>query len=303
MTRRRSVRKPRRVQVQFWRRGESQAYTGYTTNISTTGMFLATTGPQPPGTRLRIEIMDGHHGFVVEGLVVHARKVRGDMMRLTHPGMGIRFLNVAELVRELIPVLPGETEEIPEEERLWGEGGSPSMSAASGASATSAASAASASLPATKPVRLGAPLTEPLHPVSPSPPPAPPADSPTVRPAAAGARLSGTQPKPVDTAGSFTVQFLGPAEFIHVFERDIVNGGLFVSTRYPGRLQEVVNVELLPPLQHAEPVFFRARVVQRFEPHGSDFGPNLLSGMGVEILELPALLTRLLPVVERARLS
>ncbi len=295
MTRRRSVRKPRRVQVQFWRRGESQAYPGYTTNISTTGMFLATTGPQPPGTRLRIEIMDGHHGFVVEGLVVHARKVRGDMMRLTHPGMGIRFLNVAELVRELIPVLPGETEEIPEEERLWGEEGSPSMAAAS------ASSTASASLPATKPVRLGAAPTEPLHPAP--PPPAPPAASSTVRPAAAGARLSGTQPKPVDTAGSFTVQFLGPAEFIHVFERDIVNGGLFVSTRYPGRLQEVINVELLPPLQHAEPVFFRARVVQRFEPHGSDFGPNLLSGMGVEILELPALLTRLLPVIERARLS
>jgi hypothetical protein len=234
----------------------------------------------------------------VEGLVVHARKVRGDMMRLTHPGMGIRFLNVAELVRELIPVLPGETEEIPEEERLWGEEGSPSMAATS---ASSTVSAASASLPATKPVRLGAPPAEPLHPAPPSP--EPPAASPTVRPAAAGARLSGTPPKPVDTAGSFTVQFLGPAEFIHVFERDVVNGGLFVSTRYPGRLQEVINVELLPPLQHAEPVFFRARVVQRFEPHGSDFGPNLLSGMGVEILELPTLLTRLLPVIERARRS
>jgi hypothetical protein len=267
------------VQVQFWRRGELQAYPGYTTNISTTGMFLATTGPQPPGTRLRIEVMDGHHGFIVEGLVVHARKVRGDMMRLTHPGMGIRFLGVAELVRELIPVLPGETEEIPEEERLWGEEGSPSMSAVSAASAASAASPSPAS--ATKPVRLGAP------------PPEPPAATPPVRPVT----------KPVDSAGSFTVQFLGPAEFIHVFERDIVNGGLFVSTRYPGRLQEVINVELLPPLPHAEPVFFRARVVQRFEPHGKDFGPNLLSGMGVEILDLPALLTRLLPVVERARRS
>jgi len=290
MTRRRSVRKPRRVQVQFWRRGEPQAYPGYTTNISTTGMFLATTGPQPPGTRLRIEVMDGHHGFIVEGLVVHARKVRGDMMRLTHPGMGIRFLNVAELVRELIPVLPGETEEIPEEERLWGEEGSPSMSAAS---------AASASASAPKPVRLGAPPTEPLHPAA--PPPAPPVAPPPAPPVTAGVRLSGTPPKPVDSAGSFAVQFLGPAEFIHVFERDIVNGGLFVSTRYPGRLQEVINVELLPPLPHAEPVFFRARVVQRFEPHGKDFGPNLLSGMGVEILDLPALLTRLLPVVEHAR--
>jgi hypothetical protein len=273
------------VQVQFWRRGEPQAYPGYTTNISTTGMFLATTGPQPPGTRLRIEVMDGHHGFIVEGLVVHARKVRGDMMRLTHPGMGIRFLNVAELVRELIPVLPGETEEIPEEERLWGEEGSPSMATA-----------------ATKPPPARA--VPPTEPVRPAPPPAePPVAPPPTHPVTAGVRLSGTPPKPVGSAGSFTVQFLGPAEFIHVFERDIVNGGLFVSTRYPGRLQEVINVELLPPLPHAEPVFFRARVVQRFEPHGKDFGPNLLSGMGVEIFDLPALLTRLLPVVEHARRS
>jgi len=294
MTRRRSVRKPRRVQVQFWRRGEAQSFPGYTTNISTTGMFLATTGPHPPGTRLRIEVMDGHHGFMVEGLVVHARKVRGDMMRLTHPGMGIRFLSVAELVRELIPVLPGETEEIPEEERLWGEEGSPSMSAASSVS-TSASSAS-----VTQPVRLG---PSPTEPVRPAPPPEPPAAPPPGRSVTAGVRSPGAQPKPVDSAGSFTVQFLGPAEFIHVFERDIVNGGLFVSTRYPGRLQEVINVELLPPLPHAEPVFFRARVVQRFEPHGKDFGPNLLSGMGVEILELPALLTRLLPVIELARRS
>jgi len=232
MTRRRSVRKPRRVQVQFWRRGESQASPGYTTNISTTGMFLATTSPQPPGTRLRIEVMDGHHGFMVEGLVAHARKVRGDMMRITHPGMGIRFLSVTELVRELIPVLPGETEEIPEEERMWGEEGSPSM--AKPGSATSAM----------KP-------PEPVRPVAAaSAPPASPSVSPPVspsigRPVTAGVRASGTYPKPVEAAGAFTVQFLGPAEFVQVFERDIVNGGLFVSTRYPGRLQEVINVEIL----------------------------------------------------------
>jgi hypothetical protein len=285
MTRRRSVRKPRRVQVQFWRRGEAQASPGYTTNISTTGMFLATTSPQPPGTRLRIEVMDGSHGFIVEGLVVHARKVRGDMMRITHPGMGIRFLSVAELVRELIPILPGETEEIPEEQRLWGEEGSPSLATSTGA---------------LKPPPAGAALpAEPVRPVQASP--APPAAPPPGGLVSPGVRATGSSPKPAQAAGAFTVQFLGPAEFVQVFERDIVNGGLFVSTRYPGRLQEVINVEILPPLPHAEPVAFRARVVQRFEPHGNDFGPNLLAGMGVEIIDLPALLARLLPEISRAR--
>ena len=82
-----------------------------------TGMFLATNSPQAPGTRLRIEVLEGDRGFVVEGVVAHARKTRGDMMRLSHPGMGIRFLGVDELVRELIPSIPGDpredTEEIP----------------------------------------------------------------------------------------------------------------------------------------------------------------------------------------------
>src|SRR5918996_237440 len=121
MTRRRSVRRLRRVQVQFWRRGELQSYPGYTTNISTTGMFLATNSPQPPGTRLRIEVMNGDQGFIVEGVVAHARRTRGDMMRLSQPGMGVRFLSVEEMVRELIPVMPGETEEFPESDRNWGQ--------------------------------------------------------------------------------------------------------------------------------------------------------------------------------------
>ena len=99
----------------------------------------------------------------------------------------------------------------------------------------------------------------------------------------------------------FNVGFLGPADLLEVFQRDIVQGGLFVSTRFPGRLQETVHIELHPPLPNAEPIQFRARVVQRFEPHQDDLGANLLAGMGVEILELPAVLERLRPIVERLK--
>lgn len=273
------------MQVQFWRRGEAQAYAGYTTNISTTGMFVATNSPQPPGARLRIEVMDGSHDFVVEGVVAHARKVRGDMTRISHPGMGIRFLSVEELVRELIPVLPGESEEIPEAERLWGPAGPPVQAAATAPAETVAAPP---------------PPTPPWSPSSPTPQTPPPALTP-----AAGTRpVRPPEPaRPVDGMGAFNVQFLGPAEFLEVYARDIVNGGLFVSTRYPGRLQETIKVDLLPPLPAAEPVSFRARVVQRFEPRGNDFGANLLSGMGVEILDLPAVLERLRLIVERLRAS
>src|SRR5687767_401947 len=90
------------VQVQFWKRGEPHAHPGYTTNISLTGMFIGTSSPLPPGTRLRVEVLEGNRGFMVEGVVAHARKVRGEMMRLSQPGMGVRFLSVEDLVRELV---------------------------------------------------------------------------------------------------------------------------------------------------------------------------------------------------------
>lgn len=265
MTRRRAVRRPRRVQVQFWKRGEPHIYPGYTTNISTTGMFLATNSPQPPGTRLRVEVLEGDRGFIVEGVVAHARKTRSDLMRLTQPGMGIRFLAVEELVRELIPaILPGETEAIPEEPAA------PPPTAAPRPVVTQNAAPPAVPVP---------PLAVPAPP-APAPPPA---------------------PRPTDGGGAFSMGFLGPAEFLEVFQRDIVNGGLFVSTRYPGRLQETVRIELRPPVSGAAPVLLSARVVQRFEPQEGSFGPNLLSGMGVEILDLPAVLAELRPVVEKLK--
>lgn len=275
MTRRRSIRRPRRVQVQFWKRGEAHAHPGYTTNISMTGMFLATNSPQVPGTRLRIEVLEGDRGFVVEGVVAHARKTRGDMMRLSHPGMGVRFLGVDELVRELIPSIPGDaasdTEEIP------GTRSAPAWVPPPPAVAA----------PPWPTPEMPAPAAEVPQP---APPPAPP-ETP-VRPAAPPI------PRPTEGAGVFSVNFLGPADLVEVFQRDIVHGGLFVSTRFPGRLQETVQIELHPPIQNAQPIQFRARVVQRFEPHEESLGENLLAGMGVEIQDLPAVLERLRPIVE-----
>ena len=257
MTRRRSLRRPRRLQVYFWKRDDPQHYPGYTTNISLTGMFLATNSPQPPGTRLRVEVTDGARGFIVEGVVAHARKVRGDMVRMTQPGMGVRFLPVEELVRELVAIGPAEVEEI---------GDLPGM-------------------------------PEDVEPL-PAPPPSPPPASPPPLAAAPPPRAPQTSIlPPSEGIGVFSVQFLRPRDFLEVYRRDIVNGGLFVSTRYPGRLQEIVQVELHLPLPSVQPVAVRARVVQRFDPQGEDSHPNLLAGMGVELLDLPRVLEALRPIV------
>ena len=259
--------------MQFWKRGEPHAYPGYTTNISLTGMFIATRSPLPPGTRIRIEVLEGDRGFMVEGVVAHARKVRGELMRLSQPGMGVRFLSVEDLIRELVPAGYG-IEDLP-----------PGQVVAE-------------PLP---PLQEGAverePLWEPV-PAAPEPPPAagPPPPPAPARPAAPVSPI----PTPREGAGTFAVHFLSPSEFLEVYRRDIVNGGLFVSTRYPGRLQETVTVELHPPFPLARPVLVRARVVQRFEPTGDSFGPNLLAGMGVELLDLSSVVESLQPYVQGA---
>jgi hypothetical protein len=293
MSRRRAVRRPRRVQVHFWRQGDSTAYVGYTTNISLTGMYIATNSPVQSGSRIRIEVVDRDRGFMVEGVVAHARKIQAELARLGQSGMGVRFLTVEELVRELIPAGISGTEEIPRE-------------------------------PTPRPEPTPVPPPPPQIPELPPPPalapprpaPAPPRPAPAPpRPAAAPPKHSPAPPTPpapappgparppvpvAPSGGSFTVRFAGVEEFLEVYRRDIRQGGLFVSTLYPARLQETVNVELFPPLPFPDPVVVRARVVQRFEPH-ADSGPNLLAGMGLELLELEMLLERLGPVVERLK--
>ncbi|MFL6193942.1 MAG: PilZ domain-containing protein [Thermoanaerobaculia bacterium] len=263
MSRRRAVRRPRRVQVHFWRQGEPTSYVGYTTNISLTGMFIATNSPMPSGARVRVEVVDRDRGFMVEGVVAHARKMQAELARLNASGMGVRFLSVEELVRELIPAGLSGTEEIPQ-------------------------------------------AAPPVAPPPPEPPPSPVAPAPASEKAAAAAPPPVPPAPPAPAApvaasgGSFSVRFSGPDEFLEVYRRDILQGGLFVSTMYPARLQETVSVELFPPGPFPDPLLVRARVVQRFEPQ-SDSGPNLLAGMGLELLDLPTLVDRLQPVVQRLR--
>jgi Tfp pilus assembly protein PilZ len=267
--------------VNFWKQGEPTSYIGYTTNISMTGMFIATNSPLPSGVRVRIEIVDRDRGFMVEGVVAHARKIRGELARISQSGMGVRFLSVEELVRELIPAVFGQTEEIP---RDLDRG---SVAPSEGPSGEPE-----------PPMEHAAP--PPPTPVAPSPEPKPPEPFP---PAAAAPFTPEKLVAPVTASGgSFSVSFSSTDEFMEVYRRDILQGGLFVSTRYPARLQETVLVELHPPIPTAEPLTVRARVVQRFEPSSDPYAsPNLLSGMGLELLDLPLLVEKLQPVMRLLR--
>jgi hypothetical protein len=280
-SRRRAVRRPRRVQVQFWRQADPAAYVGYTTNISLTGMFIATNNPIPSGSRIRVEVIDRDRGFMVEGLVAHARKMQPELARLNQSGMGVRFLSVEELVRELMPSGLGETGEVSRDVTRAEPVAPPSfMPPAASPSQTLLIpnlAASSDLLQSPDPV---------VTPRAPDPTKPTKVKHPAVPVAASG--------------GSYSVRFAGIDEFLEVFDRDILQGGLFVSTRYPARLQETVSVELFPAGPFVPPVMMRARVVQRFEPDMGG-GLNLLSGMGLELLEVAAVIAALEPVVARLR--
>ncbi len=103
MNRRQSQRYARRVQVAFWKQGDAgRSFSGYTTNMSVSGMFVSTNTPLGRGNRLRIEVLDPERGFLVEGVVTHAVKTPQQLQAVRLSGMGVRLLKVEELIANFL---------------------------------------------------------------------------------------------------------------------------------------------------------------------------------------------------------
>ncbi len=101
-------------------------------------------------------------------------------------------------------------------------------------------------------------------------------------------------PAPPVPAAGFTVCFETEEQFLTALRRDIQHGGLFVPTRKPAPLDQLVtlDLELRGGGGWVERVV--ARVVQRYDPEHSGVdragrGP----GMGVELVEGDAVMARL----------
>jgi len=103
MDRRGDARYPRRIEVRFWRRGEMQPHSGFTVNVSRTGLFLGTGQALTQGERVRLELVDADKGFTVEGRVARVHRVALALRHVEQAGVGIRFLLPEELVAELVP--------------------------------------------------------------------------------------------------------------------------------------------------------------------------------------------------------
>ncbi len=110
MERRERERRPRRVQVQFWQSGTDKRYRGYSANISAGGMYIDTNHLISAGSRIRVEVGSGEHGFMVEAVVARVNK---SVHTLRPSGMGVRFLTVEELIGELIPEIASRATDEP----------------------------------------------------------------------------------------------------------------------------------------------------------------------------------------------
>ncbi len=107
MERRDTERHPRRLKIQFQERGATKSHLGYTVNISATGVFIVTGHLMSKGTRVRTQLSSNGDSVMLEGVVV---RVTRTMHSMKPSGMAVRFLNVSELVAELLPDIdsPGD---------------------------------------------------------------------------------------------------------------------------------------------------------------------------------------------------
>ena len=99
--RRTAARKRKRMKVRYGDSGLDCM--GFSTDISIGGIYLTCTRLAAPGTRLHLHLTAREFDFYAEGVVARVFKVPLNLRRVKQQGMGIRFLNPAEIVGELVP--------------------------------------------------------------------------------------------------------------------------------------------------------------------------------------------------------
>ena len=73
----------------------------YITDISATGIFVRTTTPEAPGTLLNLRFASESSGLIeIEGEVIWVNPYRPGTPDNLHPGMGIRFVNLDNDLRD-----------------------------------------------------------------------------------------------------------------------------------------------------------------------------------------------------------
>ena len=99
--RRRSKRRRRRLGVRFW--SDEVEGSGFTRDISNTGLMIETTTPVDIGKRIHLELKlpDGEP-YYAEGVVVRRKVYPRQASSLFKPGLGIKFVSLGEAIRAIM---------------------------------------------------------------------------------------------------------------------------------------------------------------------------------------------------------
>lgn len=108
MEKRRHRRYAKRFRVRY---GEKELdRTGFTGDVSATGMFVMTNHQPKLGTRMHAEVtLDPERHLVVEGVVARLAIVAPELRGVMKGGFGLRYLTGAELMAEMVPHLRDKT--------------------------------------------------------------------------------------------------------------------------------------------------------------------------------------------------
>ena len=121
MDKRKTPRYKRRIQLRFWSADDRNPRKGFTHNVSVAGMFIASTSPFKPGTRIFVEIPTTAERLVLQAEVRNAARVDPMLQKVKPSGMGIRFLAVEELMAELLKLKKSPTDKEIEPEEVAAE--------------------------------------------------------------------------------------------------------------------------------------------------------------------------------------
>ncbi len=96
---RRTKRQRRRLWVRLWN-DEFEA-SGFTADISATGLLIEATQPLEIGTRFHLEIFLADRSFFTECVVARKKTYPSYARSMFKPGVGIRFVGFAEAIRQV----------------------------------------------------------------------------------------------------------------------------------------------------------------------------------------------------------
>lgn len=115
MEKRRSKRHARRLKVRF---GDATVagfpYSGFTNDVSSTGLFIVAGHSLTPGTRVHAEVtLPGERPLYIEAVVTRQAVVPPELRQVVRSGFGARFLTGVELMAELVPALAAPKKDDP----------------------------------------------------------------------------------------------------------------------------------------------------------------------------------------------